>query len=171
MKTEYLEPWVRTYPNKTELIKVWSDWFESKFDEWELFTITVVFKAGGKIPRPDRWNSEFDKCVLRKIRKALEPNEKNRTNAIPFEEFCYYEFDESSIHRITSSRKPHHIHGLLPIRKSQVSRFWSIDENGLKERIKKDIHSTGIVQSLEIKPIKENSTINWLTYITKMKSM
>ena len=171
MKTEYLEPWLQTYPNKTELLKVWSDWFESKKDEWELFTITVVFKAGGKIPRPERWNSEYDKCVLRKIRKALEPNQKNQQNAIPFQDFCYYEFDESSIHRITSSRKSHHIHGLLPIRKSQVSRFWSIDENNIRERIQKDIHSTGIVQSVEIRPITENSTIDWITYITKMKTV
>lgn len=169
MKTEYLEPWSRIYPNKTELLKAWSDWFESKNDEWELFTITVVFKSGGKIPRPERWNSEYDKCVLRKIRKALEPKQKNQQNAIPFEDFCYYEFDESSIHRITSSRKPHHIHGLLPIRKSQVNRFWSIDENDLKERIKKDIHSTEIVQSVKVRLVRENSTIVWMTYIAKLK--
>lgn len=171
MKPEYLEPWLRTYPNKTELLKVWSDWFESKKEEWELFTITVVFKASGETPRPETWNSEYDKCVLRKIRKALEPNQKNQQNAIPFQYFYYYEFDESSIHRITSSRKPHHIHGLLPIRKSQVSRFWSIDENNIRERIQKDIHSTGIVQSVEIRPITENSTIDWITYITKMKTI
>jgi len=38
MKPEYLEPWKRIYPTKNELTKAWSDWFESKNDEWDLFS-------------------------------------------------------------------------------------------------------------------------------------
>ena len=95
MKKEYLEPWKRNYPTKNELTKAWSDWFDSKSDEWELFTMTVVFKSGGKIPRPDRWEGEYKKYVLNKIKRALEPNQKNQEHAIPYDEFFYYEKDDS----------------------------------------------------------------------------
>ena len=61
MKKEYLEPWKRNYPTKNELTKAWSDWFDSKSDEWDLFSMTVVFKSGGKVPRPDRWEGEYKK--------------------------------------------------------------------------------------------------------------
>jgi hypothetical protein len=70
MKKEYLEPWKRNYPTKNELTKAWSDWFDSKSDEWDLFTMTVVFKSGGKVPRPDRWEGEYKKYVLNKIKRA-----------------------------------------------------------------------------------------------------
>ena len=49
MKPEYLDLWKQNYPTKNELTKAWSDWFDSKSDEWDLFTLTVVFKAGGKV--------------------------------------------------------------------------------------------------------------------------
>ena len=100
MKPEYLEPWKQNYPTKTDLLNAWSDWFESKSDEWDLFALTVVFKAGGRVSRPDRWESEYKTRVLLKIKRSLERNQKNFDFAIPFEDFCYYEFDEASIFRI-----------------------------------------------------------------------
>jgi hypothetical protein len=57
MKPEYLEPWKRIYPTKNELTEAWSYWFESKNNDWDLFTMTVVFKSGGKVARPDKWSS------------------------------------------------------------------------------------------------------------------
>jgi hypothetical protein len=171
MKTEYLEPWKKIYPTKNDLAKAWSDWFESKSEEWDLYTLTVVFNSRGRQAKPDRWEGEYKKYVLNKIKRALEPNRKNQEYAIPYEEFCYYEFEESSIHRITSSRKPHHIHGLIPIRKKQIHRFWSTDNNNLQERIRKDICSIHTVQSILIEKIEPGKTIDWIRYTIKGKSL
>lgn len=169
MKPDYLEPWKRIYPTKSELLTAWSDWFESKSDEWDLFALTVVFKAGGKIARPERWESEYKNRVLLKIRRALERNEKNYEFAIPFDDFCYYEFDEASIFRKSGLRKPHHIHALIPVRKTSVYRFWSVDENNLQERIKKDLYSIDSVGSVLVEPIKDGGARDWVSYCLKGK--
>ncbi len=169
MKPDYLEPWKNMYPTKIELITAWSDWFESKSDEWDLFTLTVVFKAGGKIARPERWESEYKNRVLVKIRRALERNKKNHETAIPYEHFFYYEFDESSIFRSSGLRKPHHIHALIPIRKLCVYRFWSIDNNDLQSRIKKDIQSIKSLGSILVEPINDSGVRNWIGYCLKGK--
>ena len=171
MKPEYLEPWKQIYPTKNQLLKAWSYWFDSKSDEWTLFTLTVVFKSGGLKPRPDRWESEYRTRVLQKIRRALEPKQKNQTNAIPYEEFFYYEKDDSSFFRISRSHKPHHIHALLPIKKSQVNRFWSIDNSDLKERLHKDIYSIETIQSVLVEPVKTTHSINWVKYLLKGKQI
>lgn len=171
MKPEYLEPWKRIYPTKNELAKDWSDWFESKSNEWELFTLTIVFKSGGKVARPEKWEAEYKTRVLQKIRRVIEPNQKNQELAIPFEEFFYYEKDDSSFFRISRSHKPHHIHALIPIRKSQTQRFWSVDENDLQERIKKDIYSLVTVQSILVERVNINHTIDWIKYTLKGKTI
>lgn len=171
MKPEYLEPWRRIYPTKIELTKSWSDWFESKNNDWDLFTMTVVFKSGGKVARPDKWNTEYKTRVLQKIRRVIEPNQKNQELAIPFEEFFYYEKDDSSFFRVSRSHKPHHIHALLPIRKSQIYRFWSSDRDDLQERIKKDLYSIETVQSFLIERVKINHTIDWVKYLLKGKQI
>jgi hypothetical protein len=170
MKKEYLEPWKRKNPSKNELLQAWADWFESKTDEWELFTMTVVFKSGGKIPRPEKWESEYKTRVLQKIRREIEPNQKNQELAIPFEEFFYYEKDDSSFFRVSRSHKPHHINSLIPIRKSQVNRFWSIDTGDLQERIKKDLYSIDTIQSILVEKVKSDRTIDWVKYLLKGKS-
>lgn len=171
MKPEYLEPWKRTYPTKNELLEAWSNWFESKSDEWDLFTLTVVFKSGGTTPRPNRWESEYKTRILQKIRRALEPKLENQANSIPYEEFFYYEKDDSSLFRVSRSHKPHHIHALLPIRNSQVHRFWSIDTDGLQERIEKDLYSIETIQSVLIERVKTDYTLDWVKYLLKGKTI
>lgn len=171
MKPEYLEPWKQIHPTKNELLLAWSNWFESKSNEWSLFAITVVFKAGGRLPKPERWESEYKNRVLLKIRRALERNENNFGTAIPFDSFCYYEFDETSMFRNGSLRKPHHIHALIPIRKSAVHRFWSLDEYNLNNRIKKDIYSIDSVGSVLVEPIKVIGSLDWIGYCLKGKSI
>jgi len=171
MKPEYLEPWKQKYPTKTDLLTAWSDWFESKSDEWNLFTLTVVYKAGGKVSRPDRWESEYKNRVLLKIKRSLERNKKNFDFAIPFEDFCYYEFEESSIFRVTGARKPHHIHALIPIRKSATYRFWSVDDDDLQKRLKKDINSINSIGSILVKPIDVNHMRSWISYCLKGKQV
>lgn len=171
MKPEYLEPWKQIYPTRSELLTAWSDWFVSKNDEWDLFTLTVVFKAGGKIARPERWEFEYKTRVLLKIKQALERNKKNFDFAIPFEDFCFYEFDESSILRITRSRKPHHIHALIPIRKASGYRFWSIDNNDLQEKLKMSIYSIDTVGSILVEPLNISKVKDWITYCLKGKKI
>ena len=171
MITEHIEPWKQVYPTKNELSEAWSLWFESKSDEWDLFTLTVVFKSGGAKPRPDRWESEYKRRVLQKFRKSLEPKTTNQEIALPFEEFFYYEKDDASFFRLTKSHKPHHIHALLPIRKSQTYRVWSTDNEDLQDRLKKDIHSIDTVQSILVEKIADQSTVNWVRYVLKGKSV
>lgn len=171
MKPEYLQPWKRIYPTKNELLEAWSDWFESKSDEWDLFALTVVFKSGGLKPRPNRWESEYKTRILQKIRRALEPKKQNQTNAVPYEDFFYYEKDDSSLFRVSRSHKPHHIHALLPIRKSQSHRFWSIDKNDLQVRIEKDLYSIETVQSFLIERVKADHSLDWIKYLAKGKQI
>ena len=171
MKPEYLQPWERVYPTRDELLVAWSKWFELMSDEWDLFTATVVFKSGGLTPRPARWESEYKTRVIQKIRRAIEPNPKNQDRAIPYEEFFFYEKDDSSFFRISRSHKPHHIHALIPIRKAQVYRFWSTDNSSLQERIRKDIYSIETVQSFLAEPVKTNHTVDWVKYLYKGKQI
>jgi hypothetical protein len=171
MKPEYLEPWTKVYPTRSELLSAWSDWFELKREDWDLFTATIVFKAGGKIARPEKWESEYRTRVLNKIRRLIEGNEKNREYAVPFEEFIHYEFDEASIFRDSGSRKPHHIHALIPIPKSRTYRIWSIDSNDIQDRLKKDLLSIDTVQSILIEPIPVDRSRDWVSYCLKGKSL
>jgi len=171
MKTEYLEPWKQTYPTKNELLQAWVHWFESKNDEWQLFALTIVFKAGGKLPRPARWESEYKNRVLIKIKRAIERNKGNYDFAIPFDEFFYYEFDETSIFRKSSLRKPHHIHALIPIRTSALYRFWSTDQNALQVRIQKDIYSIKTIGSILVEPIRNRELRSWISYCLKGKKL
>lgn len=160
---------ISTYPNKAVFINEWSQWFESKRDIWDLFTATVVFKSGGISANPDLWCDEYHSRVLNKVRKAIAHGSKNFINAIPFDSFFFYEKDESSIFRITGSRKPHHVHALIPIPKCRSFRFWSVENNDLQPRVRKDIESIDTVQSIHVDPVKESST--WIRYITKGKSI
>ena len=131
---------------------------------------SVVFKTNRAAPRSYDWSAEYER-VLNKIRRRLERNEANYDVAIPFDKFAYYEKDESSIKRITGSRKPHHFHALIPIRKANTYRFWSIDLNDLNLRLRKDIESIDTVQSIVVELIPNGKSIDWTKYILKAKSI
>ena len=163
------EDWKHTHLTKQELSVALAIWFHSKQDEWSLFTLTVVFKAGGRIRRPARWEGEYRNRVLMKIERVLERNKNNRENAIPYKYFYEYEFDETSIFKKTESRKPHHIHALIPIRKSNVRRFWSEDSNSIQPKLLKDIESINTVQSIDIQRIEIGDSLRWIRYCQKGK--
>jgi len=156
-------------PTKRELTKAYSEWFESKREDWTLFTVTVVFKPVDLNNSKERWEDEYTKRVLGKIRKAIEPRAANQDQALPFQNFYYFERNEASTFRVTGSRKPFHIHALLPIRTYQVGRFWSIDNCNVKERLLKNLYSIDTVQSILIEPVAPEATIDWIRYITKAK--
>lgn len=170
MNSQELKNYQLTYPTRNDLLKAWIEWLSSN-DDWQLFTITVVYKASGSKASPAKWESFYRTKVLQKIRRALEPNPKNQRTAIPFEEFFYYEFDQASIFKKTSSRKPHHIHGIVPIKKCQLQRFWSMDANDVKEKIHDDILSIKEVQSIDVQPLIEGREVDWVKYIAKGKSV
>lgn len=170
MNSQKLKNYQLTYPTRNDLLKAWIEWLSSN-DDWQLFTITVVYKASGSKANPAKWESFYRTKVLQKIRRALEPNPKNQRTAIPFEEFFYYEFDQASIFKKTSSRKPHHIQGIVPIKKCQLQRFWSMDANDVKDKIHDDIVSIREVQSIDIQPLIEGREVDWVKYIAKGKSV
>lgn len=168
MNSQELTNYKSTYPTRNDLLKAWSEWLASN-DDWQLFTLTVVYKASGSKANPEKWESFYRTKVLQKIRRALEPNSKNQKTAIPFEDFFYYEFDQASIFKTTKSRKPHHIHGVIPIRKSQLTRVWSTDENTIHANVYRDILSINEVQSIDIQPLIKGHEIDWIKYCAKGK--
>lgn len=165
------DPWIDSYPTKTDLAKAWSDWFKSKDNEWEVFTVTVVFKSGGPNSNQSRWEDEYKKRVLSKIRRKLERNKNNQAKAIPYEDFFYYEKNEASIHRKTGSRKPHHIHGLLPIKKDRSYRIWSVDDMDLVSTVRADIQSIDTVESIHFRKLNNDHAVDWIRYCWKGKSL
>lgn len=159
------------YPTlKQTLTKAWSDFFQSLQPVHTLFAITIVFRTVDANNSQERWETEYTSGVLKKIRRSLERQSASQDHVLPFPDFYYFERNESSIHRVTGSRKPFHIHALLPIRSEQVYRIWSVDNNDLHERLLKDIYSLGTVQSILIEPVREGHTLDWVRYVTKFKT-
>ena len=156
---------------KQALTQAWSDFFESLKTDHTLFAVTVVFHPVDQNNSQERWEGEYTAGVLKKFRRALDRQPASQEHALPFPEFYYFERNEASIHRITGSRKPFHIHALLPIRKEQVYRIWSSDNDALQERLQKDIYSLGTIQSILIEPVRDGHTLDWVRYVTKFKQV
>jgi hypothetical protein len=155
--------------NKSELTLQWCEFFKAMQEDHQLLAMTVVFKPIDRINTRERWESEYTAGVLKKIRRALEPNQTNQESAIPFEDFYYFERFAKTGLRTVGRKCPFHIHSLLPIRKAQLRRIWSFDNNNLTERLLKDIKSLQTVQSILVEPIKDQDPIKWIRYITKQK--
>lgn len=157
--------------NKDIQTQSWADFFDTLRPDFQLFAVTVVFKPVDRINTKARWETEYAAGVLGKFRRALEPNPANQDIALPFPEFYFFERFESSGLRTAGRRNPFHIHSLLPIRKSQLRRIWSYDNNNLTDRLLKDIKSLGTIQSILVEPIQEGQTLTWIRYITKQKQI
>lgn len=156
---------------KAELLLQWSNFFKAMQENHQLLAVTVIFKPIDQINTKERWESEYTAGVLKKIRRALEPNPANQEMAIPFENFYYFERYESTGIRTAGRRCPFHIHSLIPIRKAQLRRIWSFDNNNLSDRLLKDIKSLKTVQSILVEPIQDHDPIRWVRYITKQKAI
>ncbi len=159
--------------NRTKTIqtKSWTEFFDSLRPDYQLLAITVVFKPVDRINTKARWETEYAAGVLGKFRRALEPNPANQDSALPLPDFFYFERFESTGLRTAGRRSPFHIHSLLPIRRSQLHRIWSHDNNNLTDRLLKDIKSLGTVQNILVEPVQEGQTLNWVGYITKQKQI
>lgn len=160
-----------TYPTKNELTKCWAEFFDGLKSENELFTLTVVFRTVDANNSRERWESDYKNGVLRAFRRALERSNRAQETCLPYDDFYYFERNEGSIFRVSGSRRPFHIHALLPIRRSQAHRVWSEDLNHLKERVEKDVYSIDTVASLLVEKVKEGHTLDWTRYITKQKQV
>jgi hypothetical protein len=147
------------------------NWFKSKVNdnEWTLFTCTVVFKPIDLNNSQARWEDEYKTRVLRKIRRRLESNQKAQEHAIPYEECFFFERYEKSRFKQTRKRCPFHVHSLLPIRSNQVHRIWSIEEDELNARVRKDIESIDVVQDVLIERVRKENPFLWIRYISKEK--
>lgn len=156
---------------KQAVSKGWTEFFESLLADHQLFALTVVFRPVDLNNSQERWETEYRSGILKKFRKVLERNPANQPNALPFEDFYYFERNEASVHRITGSRKPFHIHALLPFRIEQVRRVWDLDENNLRQPLLRDIYSLGTVQSILMEPIRSAHTLDWVRYVTKFKQI
>ena len=170
---------ITNLPTRNQRLKAWSEWFTSQ-DDWQLFAFTVVFKQRKRkkdeLLEPLALNqsvceSLYKVQVLHKIRRALERNPELQAKAVPYDEFVYYERNQGSIFKKTKSSNPHHVHAILPIKKSQLHRIWSIDANEIQERLYKDILSIKEVQSIDIQPLISGREIDWLKYVAKGKSI
>jgi len=154
-------------PSKKDLIAQYSEWLESRKDVWDLFAATAVFKAGGHKSNSARWSDEYKHKVLWKIKKRLA---HSYTNLIPFEDFFYYEFEQSSLFKSAAEgRKPHHIHGVIPIPKNLTHKIWDSKTGCLTLRIQKDFKSIKTLSSILLEPIRTGKLSDWLSYSSKGK--
>jgi hypothetical protein len=157
---------------KSELSKAWSDFFDELKEENILLTLTVVFKPVDRNNSCARWESEYKQRVLNRFRRAINrKRDDSKGLGLVFPDFYYFERNEASVFRKTGSRKPFHIHALLPIRKSELHRVWSIDNNCLKKRLSDDLYSLDTVQSIDVEQVREGKTLDWVRYITKYKQI
>lgn len=158
-------------PTKHDVTAGWSKFFDGLKNNHKLFHLTVVFKPEDGNNSQSRWESEYHSTVLNKFRRTIESSKKYQQNAIPFDHFYYFEKNEASIHRISGSRKPFHVHGILPIRNEQIYRVWDEENQTPKERLLKDVLSIKTVENIHMKPIIDGSTVVWIRYITKFKQI
>lgn len=156
-------------PTKHEMTAKLANFYDSFKSDHQLFAITVVFKPIDANNDQARWESEYRTAVLNKFRRAIVKNKKYQSTALPYPDIYYFEWNEASIHRISGSRKPPHIHALLPIRNHQVKRVWDEVTMTPKPRLLKDVQSIATVQNMLMEPIIEGHTIDWVRYITKSK--
>lgn len=153
---------------KSKLLSAEAIWLESLRKDWTPFAITTVFKSSGCRPRPDHWLDEYKHKVVWKVNKRLD---KNARELIPIHDIaCYYEFGESSLMKtLADKRRPHHVHAILLIPTSRLSRVWSAEEGELNSRLAQDFQSIRTVSSVLMEPVREGECIDWMTYSAKGK--
>lgn len=154
-------------PTKDEHINNHDLWFKSLSESWMPFATTVVFRSSGYKPRPEHWLQEYKHNFIWKINKQLSRNAKN---LIFYDDFCRYEFGESSLYKsIKDQRNPHHVHGIIFIPKELVHKVWNQEFNSITDRLSKDFKSIKNISSILIEPVRETEMKKWIGYMTKGK--
>ena len=156
-----------TKPSKNDLINLHVNWFKSLSESWMPFATTVVFRSTGYKPNPERWLQEYKHNFIWKINKLLSRNAKE---LIFYDDFCNYEFGESSLYKsVKDQRNPHHVHGCIFIPRELVCKVWNQELKTITNRLSKDIKSIKNISSALIEPIREDEMSNWIGYMTKGK--
>ena len=153
------------------LVRSWTEFLTQESHEWKPFALTVVFRKVDANSNQARYEHEYRTRFLNKIRRRLESCPRSQATALPFEDMFYYEKDIGSIFKKTSSRSPHHIHALLPIKEKHMYRFWCTDSSDINARLRKDLESIDVVQSVLIEPATLERRESWIRYISKRKEM
>ena len=152
---------------KRIILEAYTKLLESYSDDFSLFSITAVFNAGGIKPNKARWLDEYNQKVLWKIKKQTSHSGLNR---ILIDDFVCYEFEESSLYQsVKDRRKPHHVHGVIPIPKLIAHKIWDAENNKITTRLQKDFDSIETVSSVLMEPIQVGKLMNWSVYMFKGK--
>lgn len=168
---EIIEKLKRT--EKSKLIQM-IDWILSN-DEWVTFTTTVTFKnlvgyeTSSSMKKATKY--EYQKRVLNKVRKRLSRSRDLWQTVLPIDYLAIYEYEQGSFFKpIPQNNSPHHIHGLISVKRElayRIYNFWLVE---LDRRLYRDLESIPTVSTFKIEPIRLYEAKNWINYMTKGKS-
>lgn len=158
---------------KSKLIRM-VDWIISN-DEWITFTTTVTFKnligyeTSFSMKKATKY--EYQKRVLNKVRKRLSRSRDLWKTVLPIDYLSIYEYEQGSFFKpIPKANSPHHIHGLISVKRDYSSRIFDFGLLELDKRLYKDLKSIPTVSTFKIEPIRLDEAKSWVNYMTKGKN-
>ena len=158
---------------KSKLIRM-VDWIISN-DEWITFTTTVTFKnligyeTSSSMKKATKY--EYQKRVLNKVRKRLSRSRDLWKTVLPIDYLSIYEYEQGSFFKpIPKANSPHHIHGLISVKRDYASRIFDFGLLELDKRLYKDLKSIPTVSTFKIEPIRLDEAKSWVNYMTKGKN-
>ena len=158
---------------KSKLIRM-VDWIISN-DEWITFTTTVTFKnligyeTSFSMKKATKY--EYQKRVLNKVRKRLSRSRDLWKTVLPIDYLSIYEYEQGSFFKpIPKANSPHHIHGLISVKRDYASRIFDFGLLELDKRLYKDLKSIPTVSTFKIEPIRLDEAKSWVNYMTKGKN-
>lgn len=150
-------------------------WMIHEQTEWSIYTITVTFVGLKPVIASYGMKGaamhEFDHHVLPKIRRRLCRSKKHWEKVLPTPEFVVYEYQQGSFFKpVPKSNSPHHVHGLLAVKKRVEAKIFDKEASALDERLQKDLASVRTVGSFLIEPLRVDEAENWYHYMIKDKT-
>ena len=144
-------------------------------DEWITFTTTVTFKnligyeTSSSMKKATKY--EYQKRVLNKVRKRLSRSRDLWKTVLPIDYLSIYEYEQGSFFKpIPKANSPHHIHGLISVKRDYSSRIFDFGLLELDKRLYKDLKSIPTVSTFKIEPIRLDEAKSWVNYMTKGKN-
>jgi hypothetical protein len=169
--SEIIEKLKNTEKSKLALMV---DWIISN-DEWITFTTTVTFKnligyeTSSSMKKATKY--EYQKRVLNKVRKRLSRSRDLWKTVLPIDYLSIYEYEQGSFFKpIPKANSPHHIHGLISVKRDYASRIFDFGLLELDKRLYKDLKSIPTVSTFKIEPIRLDEAKSWVNYMTKGKN-
>ena len=169
--SEIIEKLKNTEKSKLALMV---DWIISN-DEWITFTTTVTFKnligyeTSSSMKKATKY--EYQKRVLNKVRKRLSRSRDLWKTVLPIDYLSIYEYEQGSFFKpIPKANSPHHIHGLISVKRDYASRIFDFGLLELDKRLYKDLKSIPTESTFKIEPIRLDEAKSWVNYMTKGKN-